>query len=97
MMMTSFGERQLCFCIQHGDSFEAKQFPHIHYGQSFSRHFSCLVINGVLMPVFFISEKYLNITEDICLSAETWTDKREFCLYRRGLLAISSLFKFILA
>lgn len=56
----SFEKRQLCFCIQHGDSFEAKHFPPVqmvHYGQSLSCHFSFLVVNGVLMLVFFISEE----------------------------------------
>jgi len=56
----SFEKRQLRFCIQHDDSFEVKHFPHVqmvHYGQSLSCHFSCLVVNGVLMLVFFISEE----------------------------------------
>ena len=56
----SFEKRQLCFCIQHGDSFKVKHFPHVqmvHYGQSLSCHFSCLVVNGILMLVFLVSEE----------------------------------------
>lgn len=56
----SFEKRQLCFCIQHGDSFEIKHFPYIqvvHYGQSLSCHFFCLVNNGVLTFVLLIKEE----------------------------------------
>lgn len=54
----SFEKRQLCFCIQHGDNFQGKHFPHVqmvHCGQSLSCHFSCLVNSGVLTLVFFLA------------------------------------------